>query len=386
MRCVNRLTGSIKTKKVWRVTKTQRTTADPPRTKQPFFKDGSLKQAASVLPLGRSSHFTRKVPMLYRIASFVLLFCAFALSSAAQSVVADIAVSGIPYGVAVNPDNNRVYIPMTTSTGYAVAVIDGKTNTVADTVTLSTGAFLDAVNLANGRVYIAGCTYSFPPVTCGVSVLDGATDKVIATIPINAANGIGLQGIAVNPVTNRIYVSDASNLVIDVIDGNSNTIIASISLGGQQTLGLAFDYGTNELLAAINGNQIAIIAGWNNSVHRVKLGTYNANAAVNPLTSRAYFTNETFAPSTLGVVDVRTGQVLANIPVGNNPFAVCVDLYSNLVFVTDKGDQTVAVVDGKTNTKVASVSVSGNFIDVNPVTRLVYTSDLSSDVVHVISE
>jgi len=63
------------------------------------------------------------------------------------------------------------------------------------------------------------------------------------------------------------------------------------------------------------------------------------------------------------------------VPTGNNPFAVCVDPVSNLVFVTNKGDSTVAVVDGKTNTKTGSVTVSSNFIDVNPITKLLYTSD-----------
>ena len=54
--------------------------------------------------------------------------------------------------------------------------------------------------------------------------------------------------------------------------------------------------------------------------------------------------------------------------------------------MTNLGDQTVAVIDGKTNAKIASVSASSSAIDVNPVSRLVYTSDPADGLVHVISE
>jgi YVTN family beta-propeller protein len=220
-----------------------------------------------------------------------------------------------------------------------------------------------------------------------VSVLDGATDKVIATIPINAANGIGLEGIAVNPVTNRIYRADVSHVQVDVIDGFSNATVANISLGGQQPLGLAVDFGTNQVIATINGNQIAVIDGRSNTIlRRIAVGSETANTAVNSFTSRAYVTNEFSAPSTVGVVNLLNSKVVANVSTGANPFGVAVDIFSNLVFVTNLGDQTVSVIDGRTNAKIASVSANSHAIDVNPVSRLVYTSDPADGLVHVISE
>jgi YVTN family beta-propeller protein len=108
---------------------------------------------------------------------------------------------------------------------------------------------------------------------------------------------------------------------------------------------------------------------------------------VNPLTSQAFISNELFQPSTLGVVNLLTGKVVANIAVGNTPFGVAVDLFTNRVLVTNKGDGTIAVVDGYTNTKVASVTAANStFIEVNPVTRLAYASDNVDSVVHVVSE
>ena len=326
--------------------------------------------------------------MSFRIGLLVvLLSCCCASRSHAQSLLTDIAVPGAPSGLAVNPGSNRIYVALNTSTGYAVAVIDGSSNTVIDTLPTQQAALI-AVNLGNGRVYTAGCAYSQTPVTCGVSVIDGTTNTVIATIPISSVDqGIGLQGIAVNPAANRIYVSDDNNLKVHVIDGNTNTIVAHIRMDRQQFLGLALDTSTNQLLAAVNGNELAVINGSSNAITRITVGNFNANVAVDSFTNRAYVTNETFAPSTVGVVNLVTSKVVANVPTGNNPFGVCVDPYSNLIFVTNKGDSTVAVVDGQTNLKTGSVTVSSNFIDVNPITKLLYTSDDSgADVVHVISE
>ena len=316
----------------------------------------------------------------------VLLLCACVIPSSAQQLVTDIAVSGSPSGVAVNPANNRIYVSLSTSTGFAVAVIDGSTNAVIDTVAVAQ-AFVITVNIANGRVYTAGCNFA-QNFTCGVTVIDGATDAVITTIPFKEiTEGIGIQGIAVNPKTNRIYVSDDNNLKVQVIDGYTNTVIGHIRMDRQEFLGLAVDTSTNQIAATVNGNQLAVINGSTNTITRIKVGTFNANVAVDSLTGRAYVTNETFAPSTVGVVDLATSTVMANVPTGNNPFGVCVDPKSDLIFVTNKGDGTVAVVDGKTNTKTGSVTVPSNFIDVNPVTKLLYTSDDSgADVVHVISE
>lgn len=326
--------------------------------------------------------------MPYRVASLLVLWlCVSALPSGAQSLVTDIAVSGTPSGVAVNPGNNRIYVSLDNSGSYSVAVIDGATYLQIDTVA-TPQAGLIAANVATGRVYTAWCNYGHSPLLCGVTVIDGMTDKVITTIPINASNGIGIQGIAANPVTNRVYVADATNYKIDVIDGKTNKIITKVSLGQTQPLGLAVDFGTNEVLVTINGGALWVVSGATNQiVQKITVGSENANVAVNSFTSQAYVTNELFQPSTLGVVNLTNGQVEANVAVGNTPFGVCVDLFTNLVLVTNKGDGTVTEVNGNTNTVVGSVAASGNFIDVNPVTRLAYASDNSgANVVHVISE
>lgn len=324
--------------------------------------------------------------MLSRIGFLlVLLSCAYTLPSTAQTLVADIPVSGYPDGVAVNPGANRIYVAVSPANNGTpeVNVIDGTSNTVVDTISTPKGAEQMAVNIATNRVYAAGCVSN----NCALTVIDGSTDKILGSIPITSTQGIGIQGLAVNPVTNRIYLSDASDAKVDVIDGNTNKIIDSISLGGGQPLGLAVDIALNEIAIALDGPYLYIASGVTNKiVGRATIGQFAANVAVNPFTSEAYVTNETFAPSTIAIVNMTNAKVVANIPVGNNPFGVCVDIFTNLVFVTNTQDSTVAVVNGYTKTKVGSVTASSFQIDCNPATRMVYAGANGDQFVHVISE
>lgn len=324
--------------------------------------------------------------MSYRVGFVLaLLSCACSIPLAAQSLVTDIPVAGYPYGIAVNPSTNRIYAAVQPANNGTptVAVIDGGSNVVIDSISVPQGVGEIAVNFTSNRVYTSGCTSQ----GCVVTVIDGASNTIAATIPITRNQGIGIQGMAVNPVTNRIYISDATDTRVDVINGATNKIVGSFSFGGAQPLGLAVDFGTNEIAVAIDGPYLYIVSGATDKIlARVTAGQFAANVAVNPYTSQAYVTNETFAPSTIAVVNLQNAQVEANIPVGNNPFGICVDLYTNLVFVTNTQDSTVAVVNGNSNAKTGSVNANSFLIDVNPVTRMVYATSNADSVIHVISE
>jgi YVTN family beta-propeller protein len=52
-----------------------------------------------------------------------------------------------------------------------------------------------------------------------VSVIDGSTNMVVATV----AAGLGPDGVAVDPVTNKIFVTDVGGgpATVTVIDGSS---------------------------------------------------------------------------------------------------------------------------------------------------------------------
>src|SRR3954466_12922749 len=86
--------------------------------------------------------------------------------------------------------------------------------TVRATLPTSDSARAVAVNPVTNKAYV------LDEFANTVSVIDGATASITATIPLGA--GTRPQYIAVNPQTNRIYVSQG-DAALTIIDGATNT-------------------------------------------------------------------------------------------------------------------------------------------------------------------
>src|SRR5947209_4338776 len=78
-----------------------------------------------------------------------------------------------------------------------------------------------AINPVTNKVYVAN------DLSNDVTVLDGATGTT-TTIAV----GTGPQHIAVNPTTNKIYVSNVRASSVSVIDGATGTVDATLATGG----------------------------------------------------------------------------------------------------------------------------------------------------------
>ena len=107
------------------------------------------------------------------------------------------------------------------------------------------------------------------------------------------------SGIAVNAVTNKVYIPD---------------------LGGDSTLQI------------YNGSTYAWIKELSYSS-----GEYEGGVAVNSVTNRIYFPDAE-DPGTLYVVDGETDTGITDITLGVNPVGVAVNTITNIIYVTNKGD------------------------------------------------
>ena len=188
-------------------------------------------------------------------------------------------------GVAVNPAGTRVYVtgsvPGVRGRFSVLTVIDTATNTVVDTVglglppsylrvrrrggepgrhaSLCNGLLLPlrrdrlgyrhgdehpgghgpgggtrgvAVNPTGTHVYVANTDR---PSSNTVSVIDTATNAVVATVPV----GTDPFGVAVNPAGSRVYVANTSSNTVSVIDTATNAVVATVPVGtGPTALGL----------------------------------------------------------------------------------------------------------------------------------------------------
>ncbi len=321
------------------------------------------------------------------IAAIGVLAIATSAGAYGQSVKSSIPLSGTPEGIAVNFLTNRVYVavPNFDNVSDKLTIIDSKTDTVIKTITIPPVGQSVAVDLLRNLVYVAGTYFDVNGVEQSqVAVISGKSNTVIQVIPITTTPGAGLEGVAVNPFNGVVYVSNASDNVIDVIRPDCKKVTSQISVA-ESPFGITLDPYNNRLYVALSDGTVDVIdAKKNVLLTTTPIGTSNAGIAVNWFSGNVYTTNNVYGTSTLGVLD-KNGAVITNVPVGNTPFGVDVDLLTNLIFVSNTQDGTVSVINGKTNVPTTVLPVTGLYVAANPATSKVYVGGQDASVT-VISE
>jgi YVTN family beta-propeller protein len=191
-------------------------------------------------------------------------------------------------------------------------VIDGATNTEIDTdgnpangitrIPVGNRPHLVAVNTITNRIYVANWGSD------NVSVIDGATNTVAATIPV----GSGPVGVGVNTITNRIYVANWGSDNVSVIDGATDAEIDT------------------------DGNPA-------NGITRIQVGTEPQGLAVNPTTDLVYTANR--LSNNVSVIGGGTNAVVATVSAGSSSYGVAVNTATNRIYVTNQNDNTVSVIE-----------------------------------------
>jgi YVTN family beta-propeller protein len=276
-------------------------------------------------------------------------------------------VGYFPFGAAVNPVTNRIYVanecgndPNCLSNG-TVSVIDGVSNTVIATVNVGNVPYSFAVNSVTNKIYVVnGCGDPSCISSSGtVSVIDGVSNTVTALVPV----GSDPDPPVLNPVTNKIYVANACgndptcnqpyvNGTVTVIDGVTNNT-QSVNVG-YIPFSLDVNSATNKIYVANacgdNPNcglvtpTITAIDGATLGTTEVSIGGYGAPAiAVSSATNKIYVPSQCKGdPSCqgdpLGTVSVVDGETLTytSVPTGSNPVALAIDLVGNKVYVANQ--------------------------------------------------
>ncbi len=207
---------------------------------------------------------------------------------------------------------------------------------------------------------------------------------VIATIPV----GNNPQSVAVNALTNRIYVANRDSNDVSVIDGNSNTIVATIPVGSNPA-GVDVDPSTNLVYVTNQGsNNVSVISGASNTViATIQVGTGPLGVAVNPATNRIYVGNG--ESNNVSVIDGASNTVIATLPFDSTVGNLAVDPETNRIYVITLGFRGVtSVLDGATNNVIATVATGSNAGDiaVNPSTDLFYVTSSMVGAVNVFSQ
>jgi len=288
----------------------------------------------------------------YLFSTVMLALSCLCAQIVAQSVVANIPLGQSPTSIAVNSQTNRIYTTCQSPT--TLKVVDGASNSVTATIPLNSIVFAPqgiAVNPTTNRIYVDDYVQ-------GVWVLDGATNAILTTVALP----IGAVKIAVNSATNMIYVGNMVARTITVIDGNSNSptensVLSVIPLDSYNGGDIATNPVTNRIYVAANGydfstnkyRTITVIDGSTNIVTASPLHDFQAGSlAVNTVTNRAYTVDQ--FDFKLEVLDAGDISLLATVTLDFGLRKIAVNPTTNRIHVTQPAGASLWIIDGSTNT------------------------------------
>jgi len=199
-------------------------------------------------------------------------------------------------------------------------------------------------------------------------------------------------GIAVNPVTNKIYAVNVLGPTLTVVDGATNATSSLNDANGNGTYAVAVNPLSNMVYATNHGSgNISVFTGALGATPAQYVTTIPDGSntgpwaiAVNPKTNMIYVCNNT--TGTLAVINGANNTVVATVTVGGTPESVAVNPVTNMIYVANDASNNVSVISGATNTVTATVSVGAapESLAVNPVTNKIYVAAITGGNITVI--
>ncbi len=272
-------------------------------------------------------------------------------SDSSVSVISDSGVNVVraglyPHVPTYDPVNKKVYC--CNAGGDSVTVID----VVADTAlsAVGTGRFPDAlcVNAAGNSVWAASINDHI------VSVIDGASGVFKTAIPFRRSNP-DLR--CYNPTSDRLYCLDDDLWSMYVIDGNTNLVRGILFVGWRAFTGFVWNPLRNKLYVSAPGKQgLYVVDGATDRVTAsVRVGWHQA-LCYNSANDKVYVANRD--DSVVTVLDCARDSVVGTIPVPGYSAALTYNRVSNKVYCFQDYSGVIVVVDGAEDTVTAILPVA----------------------------
>ena len=200
--------------------------------------------------------FTRTLRLATAAATIGSLL-AVPLATAASAASSTVSVGGDPWGVAVNPSTNTVYV--TNFNDNTVSVIDGSNNTVRATVSVGGYPWGVAVNPSTNTVYVANAgsnsvsVITPVPFAPTVTSATGGSSQATVTWTDGASNGSAIT-------SQTIYVYAGSTLEATKTDcSGSPCTVTGLTNGTSYTFKVSDTNGVGEgALSSASGSVIPL--------------------------------------------------------------------------------------------------------------------------------
>ena len=270
-----------------------------------------------------------------------------------------------PEAIALNPDTNRIYVANSGSGN--VSVIDGNTDKVVATVPVGDLPYTIAVNRLANKIYVSR---TFSDVTV---IIDGTTN-----LPTTVKAGAG-DAVAAEPLDQGIYMTSYESLQMTVFDG-ANDHVSKIATPNHMWA-MAANPSTKKLYAVSVGNSnVTIIDGNSRATKILNAGEIPCAVAVDYSSGKAFVAN--FGSSNVTVIDGRSDSVIGTVSTGPKPQAIAVDSTNHKVFVVSTHESTATVLDGINNSvlAVAQTRKAPFAIAVNSKTHVAVALSIDGDL------
>jgi YVTN family beta-propeller protein len=274
-----------------------------------------------------------------------------------------VKVGANPISLALDRTVNKIYVANAGSGN--ISVIDGASDAVVTTIPGEAHPYAIAVNEATGNVYVTN-TYSN-----AVTVIDVQTDTAH---PLNVG---GADGIAIDSRTNTIFLSHYEDPDIRLVDGATGSV-RKVTVG-PHIWGVLFDEGSDSLYLAHTGTaEVVALNEKTLAVHTIPTGQIPCALSVNPATRRLYAVN--YGDETLSVIDLRSQRAIATVPVGHHPQAVAVDPIRNVIYIANVHGNSVTALDGNNNRVIGTFAAGDNpyAVTMDEQTGQVFTANYGS--------
>jgi YVTN family beta-propeller protein len=225
----------------------------------------------------------------------------------------------------------------------AALVVPARGQYLETVINLGHGAMEILWNPTSNKVYTANYDNT-------VSIINGATNEVITTLPVSDNPG----NLVWNPTANRIYVACGENRVV-AIDGWTDALTADIVLPGYPSQ-TAYSVTSHKLYVGLDDGRVSVIDGNADTLIRTVRVQSDGDLLLlwHPVTNRVLCSTTC---DTIAAVDCATDQVVSKIPTGYGGegfiWQSCYDPVNGLAYISGWGG--VLVLTPEADTVIARV-------------------------------
>jgi YVTN family beta-propeller protein len=209
------------------------------------------------------------------------------IDCASDSVIARLMLGNGLLALCYDSAGNKLYAAGGGTGGNRVTVLNCADNQVITTINTTYEPVALCYDAVSDKVYCA----NYEPPAClqqsTVTIIDGATDSLLATIALPMYSQP--RALCCNPVNNRIYCANWWLRNVAVIDGASNQLIDTVGAFGPSAL--LYNQANNKVYCA-NYSTVSVIPGWQDTViATIPVGDYPTVLVWNPVQNRVYTAN-----------------------------------------------------------------------------------------------